>query len=398
MPKVNQKILIWARESAGMTVDDAVMKLGIHDSHGLSAKEKLMALEKGKIEPTRNMLVKMGKQYRRPLLTFYMSAPPKKGDRGKDFRTLPSDYSKLDDFLIDTLIRDVQARQSLIRSAMEDDEEVEPLNYIGSISIKDDLQKVLNVINDILKFNIDEFRKKSNVSEAFAALRNHVQKAGIYVLLIGNLGSHHTSIDVDIFRGFALADNLAPFIIINDQDSHSAWSFTLIHEFVHLLLGQTGISGGRPEKAIEAFCDRVAGEYLLPSEELNKLTIDKSSSFDDKILLISQFAKDRNISSSMVSYRLYQTNRIEFDVWFSLHNLFRRLWLDERTKLKKIARSKNSGPSYYVIKKHRLGTPFIKLVRNMMDTGSLPTSKAGKVLGIKPKNIQSLFDTIFTVA
>jgi len=37
---------------------------------------------------------------------------------------------------------------------------------------------------------------------------------GIFVLLIGDLGSYHTAFDLEVFRGFALSDDIAPFIII----------------------------------------------------------------------------------------------------------------------------------------------------------------------------------------
>ena len=90
MPKVKPEILSWARETAGLTLEEAVGKLKIHDAHGVAAEERLTALESGETEPTRQMLVKMAKQYRRPLVTFYLSTPPAKGDRGADFRTLPS--------------------------------------------------------------------------------------------------------------------------------------------------------------------------------------------------------------------------------------------------------------------------------------------------------------------
>jgi len=73
--------------------------------------------------PSRPLLVKMAKQYRRPLLVFYMSKPPRKGDRGSDFRTLPEDYSTVENALLDALIRDVAARQSMVRATLEEQEE-----------------------------------------------------------------------------------------------------------------------------------------------------------------------------------------------------------------------------------------------------------------------------------
>ena len=123
-------------------------------SRGVSAAaDRLEALEQGQVDPSRPMLVKMVKQYRRPLVTFYLPEPPRTGDRGQDFRTLPPDYSEGDE-------------------------------------------------------------------------------------AVGRASAVHR-----VGRGFALADEVAPFVVINHQDHRGAWSFTLLHELTHLWLGETGVSG-----------------------------------------------------------------------------------------------------------------------------------------------------------
>ena len=104
MPKVNPEILVWARETAGLSREEAVGKLGIRDAQGVKAVDRLASLESGETDPTRPTLVKMAKQYRRPLLTFYLSKPPRKGDRGADFRTLTNQPSPIVNALLDTLI------------------------------------------------------------------------------------------------------------------------------------------------------------------------------------------------------------------------------------------------------------------------------------------------------
>ena len=85
MPDVNPEIMVWARETAGLTPDIAARKLGFRDSARSSAAEKLEAIEYGDKEPSRPQLLKMVDVYRRPLLTFYLSKPPKRGDRGATF-------------------------------------------------------------------------------------------------------------------------------------------------------------------------------------------------------------------------------------------------------------------------------------------------------------------------
>ena len=59
MPKVNPEILRWARETMGFTPEQAITKLRLGDAKGVSAVDRLAALETGEIEPTRPLLVKM---------------------------------------------------------------------------------------------------------------------------------------------------------------------------------------------------------------------------------------------------------------------------------------------------------------------------------------------------
>ncbi|WP_206743056.1 ImmA/IrrE family metallo-endopeptidase, partial [Pseudoalteromonas undina] len=57
--------------------------------------------------------------------------------------------------------------------------------------------------------------------------------------VVGN--NTHRSLDRDEFRGFAIADDHAPVIFINATDTPQAQIFTLLHEFVHLLINESGV-------------------------------------------------------------------------------------------------------------------------------------------------------------
>jgi Zn-dependent peptidase ImmA (M78 family) len=392
VPKINPKILLWARETAGISPEEAVARLQIREARGIPALDRLADLETGRSDPTRPVLVRMAKLYRRPLLTFYLSAPPRKGDRGRDFRSLPADYSATANALLDVLIRDVVARQSMIRAALEDEEEAEPLGFVSSAKASDGLNALIASIQKTLQVDELDFYKQASPDSAFALLRGKAEKAGIFVLLIGNLGSHHTAIEPEIFRGFALADPVAPFVIINDQDSHAAWSFTLLHELAHIWLGQTGVSGARSDLDIEKFCNDVAGEFLLPAEEVAQLKVDAATTFEVASSLISTFAEERNLSSSMVAYKLYRRGAIGLETWSQLTAAFRERWLEARTRRRELAREREGGPRYYTIRRHRIGAALIQLVQRMSAGGVLSTSKAGKVLGVKPRNVGLLID------
>ena len=44
MPKVNHEILKWARETAGLSREEAARKLSIHDARGIKAVDRLADL------------------------------------------------------------------------------------------------------------------------------------------------------------------------------------------------------------------------------------------------------------------------------------------------------------------------------------------------------------------
>lgn len=390
MPIVNHEILKWARETAGLSEADAVARLNLRAARGIKSLERLRELEDGSSQPTRAMLVKMAKHYRRPLLTFYLSAPPLVGDRGQDFRTLPQDHLESDEALLDALIRSVQGRQGLIRSAILDEDDAQPLDFIGSASMGDGSDALVSSIREVLGVSHADLRNARDPDMAFRVLREHVEDAGVFVLLLGNLGSHHTNIDLDTFRGFALADDIAPFIVVNDQDHRAAWSFTLVHELAHLWFGQTGVSGGTPVRKVERFCSDVASEFLLPAADLEEIRIPERAEVNEVASLISAFAGEQNVSQSMVAYKLYRNGRIGRDLWEDLSRYFRDRWLEDREHRRIQTRSQTGGPDYYVVRRHRLGTGLVQLTARLMAAGALTTSKAGQILGVKPKNVQTL--------
>jgi hypothetical protein len=69
------------------------------------------------------------------------------------------------------------------------------------------------------------------------------------------------------------------------------------------------------------------------------------------------------------------------------------MWIDRRNEQRKRAREQESrGPTYYPVRRHRIGKALIELVGAMMRAGAITTSKAGTVLGVKAKNVQNLLD------
>lgn len=392
MVRVNPEILRWARSTARMTPEQAVEKLRIRDARGVSAVQRLTEYETGRVAPTRALLVRMAQHYRRPLLTFFLPAPPHSKERGVDFRVQPGGVPGAESAVVDALLRDVRARQSMIRAILEAENEAQPLPFVGAATMADGKEAVLAKLQALLGVDRSHYRARSDAEAAFRLLRTRAEAAGIFVLLKGDLGSHHTAINVQAYRGFVIADDVAPLIVINDGDAKTAWSFTLLHELVHLLLGQTGISGAPSNTPVERFCNDVAGEFLLAADELDGLDLrNAGANVAEAGNLIGEFARQRHVSRAMVAYVALRHGLIGSELYGSLAALFRSQWIRERRN-QRAARKEGTGPSYYVVRRHRLGDALIQLTRRMMESGALTTSKAARILGVKPTSVPALID------
>ena len=390
MPRVNPDVLIWARESMGYTVEEAAKKLGFKDGVRGTAIEKLMKLEAGEKDPTRPQLLKMSQHYRKPLLSLYMRQPPERADRGEDYRTLPAGLAPEENALLDVLIRDVQARQSLLRETLIQEDEAEPLQFIGTLRMQAGAAEAAQSLRELLQFDLQQFRRQQTVGNAFKYARELAERSGIFVLLIGNLGSHHTNISTSTFRGFALADDVAPFIVVNDQDAQSAWTFTLMHEIVHLLLAQTGVSNAYADNQVERFCNDVASEVLLPANELRDFDVGDND-IADLTTAISRYASPKKISGRMVAYRLFRSDQINEQVWRLIDRRMNEIWLDTRNRQRDVNRDSDGGPSYYVVRRHKLGGSLLNVTQRMMNSGALTATRAGFLLGVKPLKLHRLF-------
>ncbi len=388
---LNHHILTWARSTAALSLDEAADALGFKDAHDRTAAERLQAMEAGIEEPSRSVLLKMARVYHRSLLVFYLSEPPRIGDRGQDFRRVPGVNPPKYDPTLDALIRDIRGRQSIIKDLLE---QAEPrkVDYVESVTMDVPAADLARRISDKIGFSLEAFRKKGDVDTAFKYLREKVEASGAFVLLLGNLGSHHTNIPSDVFRGYAIADAVAPFIVVNDQDAHVAWAFTTLHELTHLWLGATGVSGGSADMQIESYCNSVAGEILLPSHEMKELSSLRSASLQETVNAVAQFSSSRKISRKMVAYKLLRVNFISHARWQELDKHYKDEWNAAKSK-PATKDKKDGGPNFYIVKRQRLGHALLNIVKNSLADGFLTHTKAGQVLGVKPRNVDPLIYT-----
>ncbi len=127
-------------------------------------------------------------------------------------------------------------------------------------------------------------------------------------------------------------------------------------------------------------------------KEIRKLGINNKTDFVIAKDIIKQFAQSRKVSNTMIAYKLYRADLINYARFLEFKISFRADWLKYKAKQRLKARETEGGTSYYVTKKHRVGNCLIKLVSRMMYGGAITTTKAGKVLGVKPQNVPRVLE------
>ena len=178
--------------------------------------------------------------------------------------------------------------------------------------------------------------------------------------------------------------------MINDQDAKAAWSFTVLHELAHLWLGQTGTSGTDSENKIERYCNDVAGELLLPANEVRQFAPGLNLSAAAIAERIGPFAQAHRVSGAMVAYKLYRTGMIGKSTWAALDQRFKDEHLQRRQREAEKKREAEGGPNYYIVRRHRVGRALLGLVRRSLDDGTITYTKASTVLGVKPRSVERL--------
>lgn len=387
MGSPNPEILRWAREAAGLSLEEAAHRLNMS---GKSAVETLVAYEEGQKSPSRTRLKAMAKQYHRSYLTFFLHRPPERADLGEDFRTLPGADPQKNSGTLDALVRDIYVRQSLVKEALIETEEAEQVGLVGAGSLSIPISEACRAIAEFFNIDVDVFRAQSSSHEAFAYLRSQVESRNIYVLLIGDLGTHHSQVSTDVFRGFALSDAIAPFIVINNYDSKPAWSFTLLHELVHIWLGKTGISNQSHEHVIEKYCNDVASHFLVADEEIEMLRPSIGDDVEDILTIVSAFTRDNNVSGSLVVYRMFRSGLINEPTWRHLKEELARLWRESKLRERERRKGKENTGSYYNTQRHKVGRGLIEVVKRSIGEGVLTETKASKVLGVSSGSVTEM--------
>jgi len=364
---VDPGLLHWAMRRSGRTPE------------GLSAHfKKLSGWLTGQEQPTLNQLEEFARRTHTPIGYFFLTEPPEDELPIPDFRTLPQTQVRSPSVDLLETIYLCQQSQSWYRDyvRLQGDPGV---SFVGTATLKDTPVEVAARIRERLGFDIGARSRMGNWSEALREFIRVVEESGILVMISGIVGSNtHRPLDVAEFRGFALADELAPLVFINGKDSKAAQMFTLAHELAHLWLGSSGVSNNearsQPDVKTERWCNAVAAEILVPLEALEDVH-DVPIGPGALSETLQKLSRRFRVSTLVLLRRLFDAGRIDRDT-------LDIAWQDELDRMARMAPTDSGGDFYNTLGAH-VGKRLARAVITSTLEGQTSFTDAFHLLGVR---------------
>jgi Zn-dependent peptidase ImmA (M78 family)/DNA-binding XRE family transcriptional regulator len=250
---VTPSVLVWAREQAGLRLDDAARIVGV-------SPDRLQEWENGEDLPTLRQVRLLGKAYHRPSAFFLLRQHPPSPPQIPDFRLRYGTETAPSPQLIYEIRRAISRRDAALEILAQLGEQPPAFGIRGTRA--EGATALANRIRGFLGVSLETQRSWTNPYEALRLWITAVERAGVLVF-------HFSDVDSEVARGFSLAERPLPVIAINGKDSPRGRIFTVFHELAHVTLNLGGLCDlhDRGGDWIEPFCNQVAAEALVPSTD-----------------------------------------------------------------------------------------------------------------------------------
>ena len=366
--EVNPNILKWAIGSSGWREEDISKKLKV-------SQNIFSGWLRGETNPTLNQLEDLAKTVKRPLAVFFLSEAPKEKPLPKDYRMLPEKAGKFDKKTILAIRR--ARRLQKISKELSENLNANLNKLIPTIKQSEDTKKTAEKYREEFKFDAEKQKKFKTPYEVFNYLRDLIEDKNIIVFQI--------SMPIEDARGFTLVDDSPAVIVVNSKDPIEARIFTLMHEFGHVLLNESGVS--MPENAlfiknpenVEKWCNNFSSAFLLP-EALAKSEFSQNKD-------VAKLSRAYKLSKAMLFYNMYRFNFISKQQYDAFIDKYKPEIQKPKEKSEKKGGFRPTADKQCLSER---GQKFVSLVVTNVDKGFITHSDALSYLSIKSKNLDKV--------
>ena len=372
-------LLRWARERAGFDQRQLAGKLKV-GPEAVFEWESTGRITLAKIDA-------LAKCTHTPLGQLYLAEPPDDGLPITDFRARGDAPPKRPSPNLLETVYQMQLRQMWMREELIYQEFLPP-GFVGAFSLDSPPQQVATAISDALHLGGGWAAAEGSWTNALRTLRDRIESAGVLVVFNGVVGNDtHRKLDPGEFQGFALADEYAPLIFVNNADYKTAQIFTLAHELAHIFVDKPGLSKLQDlhwtGHWTEEICDHMAAEFLVPERELLKRW-PTAKRADDPYQDVARYFK---VSTVVAARRALDCDLITRSAFFDYY---------EENKAKNWGGAPQEGSSrggnFWNNQHWRVGTRLGAAVSRAVKEGRLTYREAYSLTGLKGETFASMPD------
>lgn len=375
-------VLRWARESINLTTLAASRKLGFSD-------DRVAQWEQGEVQPSVAQLRKAATVYKRPLGVFFLSAPPEDFDAMRDFRRHVGGSAGGWSPELHAEYRRARVQRENAMEIFELEEESPPTYWMI-----EDLPRGPERLAAVARAKLLTHAPvplPGGGGTAYDHLNAWVavlEELGVLVLATARGG-----VSTQEMRAFSLYFDQLPVIVVNGADGPRARLFSLLHEYVHLLLHTAGLCdvetdarATTPDRELEARCNAIAAAMLMPAGEvlaspqvISMQDKPEGWTYDDLRRAASEFGVSaeaflrRLVTLGRTTTRFYQRMRASFQDAYEAEE-----------------RRAAGGGNWYRNTARDLGKGYVRLIADARERRVIDSYTAASFLNVKVAQIPRL--------
>ena len=392
---VTPEILKWARKRCGFSVEKIAEELRVDVSN-------VRDWENGNALPTMNNARKFAKKTYIPFGYLYLNKIPEIPPHVADFRGgWAKNKDTLEELHLNGLVKSFLYKKNWYENYLRAiNFNVHSGEFQSKFTRNNNSKDIARDISTYLRLGVpqDEIGR-SNPSHFWNMFKNKVIKSNIWLIQTSCVGSNATrSISPRTSKGLALKSDYYPLIWVNSKLQDAPKIFTLAHELAHIWVGSEGISNHSDdgehidkESEIEALCDEVASEILVPEDSL-QLKWATSDSPENNIERLYEYY---GVSRFVVARKSFYSGIIKSEQEYrSLIDMYKsRIRANSPDQFTEESDQSGSGPNFYNVLIARNGKHFVESVIGETEKNNLLLSEACQLLGVNsPSTIKGVSD------
>ncbi|WP_446654921.1 helix-turn-helix domain-containing protein [Blastomonas sp.] len=369
---INPAVLVWARERAGLSLEDAAQKF-----------KRMADWEAGASSPTYPQLELLADTFKIPVAVFFFPEPPDVPSINETFRTLPEAELERLPSRMRLLMRKAKAMQMNLAELTQGRNPADrlitrDLQFATGV----DIAKMAATVRSYIGVSVEEQQSWRGDDAALKEWRAALLNVGVFVF--------KDAFRLDDFSGFCLYDDEFPVIYVNNSSTKTRQIFTYFHELAHLIFHTSGIDKVRDgyiarltgdARQIEVICNSLAAQVLVPEGAFQRAMADRPATEATAEVLAAQF----NVSREVIFRRLLDQGRIGEPQY---------LEAVERWNAQRQAGAGEGGSSgnHYWTKLSYLGRDYVALALSQFHQNRIDEDQLAEYLDTKPKNVGTLED------